>query len=104
MPLEEILSHDPFAFRAASDGRSGTKHEPAAEEIARQVYEKRRAERIEKLTTDLQNERVSIVFRSEKGTTAFVGSRLVQVGDLWEDGVRVIEIRPGGVTLEVDDQ
>ena len=45
-------------------------------------------------------QRVNVVLRAGSDLVAVIGNRTVRVGDVLEEGVRVVEIRPDSVLLE----
>ena len=98
--LSQILQHDPFALPATltEELAVGT---PAASEQAKQDEDRRR--RVEEIVKSLRQERVNFVFRGKGGVTAVLGSRTIHEGDVIDGEIRVIEIKPGGLTLEVID-
>jgi hypothetical protein len=96
--LSQILQHDPFALPATLTEALavGT---PEASDKARKNEDRKR--RVEEIVKSLQQKRVSLIFRGKGGVTAVLGSRTIHEGDLIEGEVRVIEIKPEGLTLEV---
>jgi hypothetical protein len=100
--IEEILRHDPFALPFPLRRRPQLADLQDDEEKLREKADKR-ARELKQLIETLQQKRVSVVFRTEQGAVAVIGSRLVREGGLFEEGLRIVEIRPDGVILEVED-
>ena len=98
--LSQILQHDPFALPTTltKELAVGT---PEASDKARKNEDRNR--RVEEIVKSLRQERVNLVFRGKGGVTAVLGSRTIHEGDLIDDEVRVLEIKPEGLTLEVID-
>jgi len=99
--LEEILRHDPFALPSPlSSERQLADLQDEEEKLQEKADE--RARQLKQRIETLQQNRVSVIFRTEHGAAAVIGSRLVQEGGLFEEGLRIVEILPDGVILEVE--
>lgn len=100
--LAEILAHDPFAAPPAIAPRPPHIGSPLTQPVSADAPES---------TTDqgrsrrqmLGKQRVSVIYRGPHGPTAIIDSRVYREGDQLADGVRIVEIRPDGVLVEVKD-
>lgn len=127
--LDEMQKNDPFAVlgkRSASSpdtAIAGNPDDPEqdeeaiaaaanakAEEVKRiqalkEEAERRKAreQRISDRIALLQKQKVDAVFRSNGRTTALIGYKEINEGDLLDDGIRVVKITPKGLTLSVDE-
>jgi len=54
------------------------------------------------LTDELEQKSASIITSTPQGWVAFIDSRVVAVGDYLQEGVRVVEIGPNGVVVEIE--
>ena len=103
-PLPDILAHDPFAVPPAlapppvaliADERAEAT-EPIS--IAASTGEQDRARvRLEQLS----QKRVSIIYRGPAGPSAVIDGKEYREGDELAEGVRIVEIRPDSVFIEV---
>ena len=107
--LASILKHDPFALAPLMTNysvKAEPKVEPADPETTESQIQDDRAQRKQRLQERiavLQAKQVSAVFRNEAGIAAIIDSKIVHEGDLLEDGVRIVKIRPDGIVLEIED-
>ena len=113
--IEEILRHDPFALPSPlSRGRQLADLQDDEEKLREKAdlqddKEKlrkkadERARELKQMIETLKQKRVSVVFRTKQGAAAVIGSRLVREGGLFEEGLRIVEIRQDGVILEMED-
>lgn len=106
--LTAILQHDPFAFPTALlppapvEQTSDAEVAPVSVEpvVEQQVIPDQGVATPQKLAA-LQRHRVTMFLRDRQGPAAVIDQRVVHVGDLLEEGIRVVEISPSGVVLEV---
>jgi hypothetical protein len=109
LELDEILAHDPFAvppallppepvapMPAALPPNETT--EPVSVEVAAQEQDRTRA-RLELLS----QKRVSVIYCGPSGRTAVIDGKSYREGDELAAGVRIVEIRPDGVLIEVQE-
>ena len=101
-PLAEVLSVNPFQMP--------TELMPAvavAEVPPQPLAPDRKelaAEKFAELQAAAKGQRLAALVRTSKGVGAIVGDRVVGVGDLIGDRLRVTAIRPEGVEVELIDQ
>ena len=110
--LASILKHDPFALAPLLAHRAVAvvpQHEPQQNQnttdTSHQNEREKPIQRLKERIATLQQKQVSVVFRSESGAAAaIIDSKIVHEGELLEDGVRIVKIRPDGVVLRIQDQ
>ncbi|MCA9039803.1 MAG: hypothetical protein KDA65_05585 [Planctomycetaceae bacterium] len=99
-PLEEILKHDPFvkteSLKSIEEKLAETEAEmqPGDEFVSPDDQER--------VKEALGTAKTKILIKSEKGSAALIGSRLVREGDIWEEGIRIKSIDLEGVTVAPD--
>lgn len=85
--LEELLEFSPFGFDLPAEDSSGIEVEPAVSEAVNSA-----PEAIETESTAATRLRPKAIYQSQHGPVALVGSRIIRVGDVLDDGSRVIAI------------
>ena len=105
--LKATLQHDPFRFPSylvSTPANSNTQAESQADtEASESALAAERVRRVQQLVARLQTKRVSVFLQTEKGTAAVIDSQIYHEGDLFEEGVRIREIGPDGVTFDLED-
>ncbi len=110
LPMAGILQHDPFAFPAAFSQRINPANPVPGQETVDTTKVETTVGNLESAAQSvatpqklaaLQQRRVTMFLRDRQGPAAVIGTKVVHVGDLLEDGVRVVEISSKGVVLEV---
>ncbi|MAT15548.1 MAG: hypothetical protein CMJ46_09805 [Planctomyces sp.] len=95
-PLEQIIQHDPFLktdqLKSEADKLAEVRPELTEVPIA-SVDEQRRVE------DRLEGVKTKILIKSSKGSAAYVGTRLVREGDVWEEGMKIKSIDLDGVVV-----
>ena len=100
--LAEILAHDPFAVPRAIASSPPAVGSPLTQPVSADTPE-RTADQGRSRRQMLGAKRVSMIYRGPHGPTAVIDSRAYREGDQLADGVRIVEIRPDGVLVEVED-
>lgn len=95
MPLGEILAHNPFAF---PDALLPVPAEPPPVPQRPVTLEDVESANRQELLDQWQSAQITAFYRSKEGPVAIVRSRVLSEGDVLEGGLRVIEIRPDGIT------
>ena len=100
--LAEILAHDPFAVPRAMASSPPDVHSALTQPVSTDAAE-RTADQGRSRRQMLGEKRVSVIYRGPDGPTAMIDSRVYREGDQLADGVRIVEIRPDGVLVEVEE-
>jgi len=102
LSLADALRFDPFAV---PESMQEPVEQPApAEEVATDAAPAKVEPPTPAVSFDhLHSLEVSAVIQGPRGPAAIVGSKAVRVGDLFEPGVRVVEIQPDRVLLRVEN-
>lgn len=105
--LPALLKFDPFTLPAALriSSQAASVNEKPASDVQEQEEAERQIER-ERLVARaaaLLQKNVSVVYQNESGTVALIDSRPVRVGDQLEEGIRIVEISPKGIVLQIED-
>jgi hypothetical protein len=102
LSLADALRFDPFAV---PESMQEPVEQPApAEEVVTDAAPAQPEPPTPVVSFDhLQSLEVSAVIQGPRGAAAIVGSKAVRVGDLFEPGVRVVEIQPDRVLLRVEN-
>ena len=108
--LASILKHNPFALppllanhAVAAIPDNELQRDQQTTETVNQDERQARTNRLKEQMATLRQKQVSVVSRSQSGTAAIIDSKIVHEGDLLEDGVRIVKIRPDGVVLQIQD-
>ncbi len=110
--LASILKHDPFALAPLLANRTvavvpqkDPQQNQGTTDTSHQNEREKPIQRLKDRIATLQQKQVSVVFRSESGAAAaIIDSKIVHEGELLEDGVRIVKIRPDGVVLRIQDR
>lgn len=103
IPLDEALMHDPFAVPRpvqAEPVTPPTADEPTAAAPAAESEPAPGPQRQQSLQAELQQDVVRLIIRGPQGPAALFRGRWVHEGDVI-DGVRVREITPDGLLVEL---
>lgn len=109
LPIDQIVQQNPFAKLVAPPKPEPKKPEPPPVAIVSvavpkppdPIVEKRakeKQERVQQIIAELHGQKVKMILRTDKKTSAMIGNRLVSEGDVIE-GVRIISILPTGVVV-----
>ena len=101
LPLSEILAHNPFSMpeELVPNPHSSSVVDAAIPSDASPAISPRK-----QILEELSELEVTAYYKSENGAVAILGDRLIREGDLLEEVVRVIAIRPDGVVLALDSE
>ena len=106
--LANVVQHDPFAVPPAllrlttAPGAGFEDTQGAPPKHSKGTERADRLSQLQERIETLKKRQVSALLRGSKGATAIIDSKVVHEGDLLEDGVRVVEIGPNGVVLEIE--
>ncbi|QDU81885.1 hypothetical protein Pla110_36360 [Polystyrenella longa] len=98
-PLERILKHDPFVrtdnLKSLEELQAASEEEFPEENVANNDDQQR-------VNAAMGEVKTKILIKSEKGSAAYLGSRMVREGDIWEEGIRIKSIDLDGVMVGPD--
>ena len=94
--LNEILSRNPFALPSTSGSE---KTAPVSDDVSPppDVID-------QEILLSIESLNLQAIYESDSGRSALVGTRVLHVGDRLGENLRVSDIRPDGVVIEIVDR
>ena len=98
--LEQLVKHDPFALNGELKSLTSKLNPTVASELDEGSIQPTGGAR---MTLDELSKKnpVTAVIDGPRGRAAIIDSRIVRVGDVLEDGIRVVGIQKSGVIVEI---
>ncbi|MBC8868840.1 MAG: hypothetical protein H8E44_05455 [Planctomycetes bacterium] len=107
--VEQVLLSNPFVLplplriaKQAAEESEATEREAGSELPEKENDGDGEVSPLRALTDELEQKSASIITSTPQGWVASIDSRVVGVGDYLQEGVRVVEIGPNGVTVEIE--
>ena len=107
--VEQVLLSNPFLLplplriaKQAAEESEATEREAGSELPEEENDGDGEVSPLRALTDELEQKSASIITSTPQGWVAFIDSRVVAVGDYLQEGVRVVEIGPNGVVVEIE--
>lgn len=101
LSLHEILKHNPFELPDELDPEPDVDVAVELEKAALQKAESDKQAQLDELVATLRQNGVNMIFESEAGRSALVGTKVVTEGDMLTENLRVLRIDDTGIVLSV---
>ena len=95
LPVEEIAAFNPFPLPPKTVPARDEKTEKAGS--AEAAHEQNRATSDAERRRYWETQSVSIIYQGPKGPVAVIGSKTIGVGDMLDENLLVVDIRPDGI-------